>query len=92
MSTNDVSPLPQYQSHKKVRALKISHWVDDLEDTLLLFFQNPAFEPIRIRRDWYGSKVGSETDPGYYVVYEDGYASWSPTKAFEGGYTLIESN
>ena len=24
---------------------------------------------------------------GYYVVYADGYKSWSPPKAFEGGYT-----
>ena len=23
---------------------------------------------------------------GYYVVYEDGYESYSPAKAFEGGY------
>lgn len=28
---------------------------------------------------------------GYYVVYEDGYKSFSPAEAFEGGYTRIES-
>jgi len=27
----------------------------------------------------------------YYVVYEDGYVSFSPPDAFEGGYTLIEN-
>jgi len=27
---------------------------------------------------------------GYYVVYEDGYESWSPTKEFQEGYELIE--
>ena len=26
---------------------------------------------------------------GYYVVYADGYASFSPSKAFEDGYTRI---
>ena len=26
---------------------------------------------------------------GYYVVYEDGYRSYSPAKAFEDGYSLI---
>jgi hypothetical protein len=26
---------------------------------------------------------------GYYVVYEDGYESYSPAKAFEEGYTKI---
>lgn len=28
---------------------------------------------------------------GYYVVYEDGYKSFSPAKAFEDGYRLITS-
>jgi len=27
---------------------------------------------------------------GYYVLYEDGYASFSPAEAFESGYTLID--
>jgi hypothetical protein len=27
---------------------------------------------------------------GYYVVYEDGYRSYSPAAAFEAGYTLIK--
>lgn len=27
---------------------------------------------------------------GYYVVYEDGYASFSPVAAFEAGYTRID--
>lgn len=27
---------------------------------------------------------------GYYVVYADGYTSFSPAKAFEEGYTLCE--
>ena len=26
---------------------------------------------------------------GYYVVYEDGYKSFSPAGAFESGYTLL---
>lgn len=31
-----------------------------------------------------------EPDGGYYVEYEDGYVSWSPTKAFEEGYSVVE--
>lgn len=27
---------------------------------------------------------------GYYVVYDGGYQSFSPEKAFEGGYTQIK--
>jgi hypothetical protein len=26
----------------------------------------------------------------YFVRYDDGYVSWSPKKAFEGGYTAVE--
>jgi hypothetical protein len=28
---------------------------------------------------------------GYFVVYEDGYRSYSPAAAFEAGYTLIQA-
>jgi hypothetical protein len=28
---------------------------------------------------------------GYYVVYPDGYKSWSPAEAFESGYTRIQA-
>lgn len=28
---------------------------------------------------------------GYYVVYDDGYKSWSPADAFEKGYTLVSN-
>ncbi len=27
---------------------------------------------------------------GYYVVYQDGYSSFSPAEAFESGYTRVE--
>lgn len=29
---------------------------------------------------------------GYYVRYEDGYTSFSPADAFEGGYTQLEAS
>lgn len=28
----------------------------------------------------------------YYVIYDDGYVSWSPAKAFEEGYAPLEMN
>lgn len=28
-------------------------------------------------------------DLGVFVIYEDGFTSWSPSKAFDGGYDLI---
>lgn len=29
-------------------------------------------------------------EPGYHVVYKDGYESWSPKKAFEEGYEAVK--
>lgn len=33
--------------------------------------------------------VDRETQPGYLVVYEDGYKSWSPKEVFERAYRRI---
>lgn len=38
-----------------------------------------------------GNPEPYEDEPGYVVVYEDGYISWSPKEAFEGGYKLFET-
>lgn len=32
---------------------------------------------------------GTPSVGDYYVVYEDGYTSWSPAKAFEDGYEKV---
>lgn len=32
-----------------------------------------------------------EDEPGYIVMYEDGYISWSPKEVFEKGYRLSET-
>jgi len=34
--------------------------------------------------------VEAKDEPGYRVVYKDGYESWSPKEAFEDGYTSNE--
>ena len=34
--------------------------------------------------------MNKEGKPGYRVVYPDGYASWSPKKAFEAAYLPLE--
>ena len=44
--------------------------------------------PIKVDRA-YMNKHKPEVG-GYYLRYEDGYESWSPAKAFEDGYSLIE--
>lgn len=83
--------MPRYKCHKLVHALKISA-IEMLEDRsakiapadkgYAVFTTKPGF-PFK------GASSGNFDDPGYFVVYEDGYQSWSPTKAFEEGYTRI---
>lgn len=80
------TPMPRYQSHKKVWALKIETItfraggaeIVPAEEGYGTFFV-PADYMLK-----HDPKVG-----GYYVVYDDGYKSFSPADAFEGGYTRL---
>lgn len=91
--TNVSAEMPRYQSHKQVHALKIK----DLQSTaspdkesdgsLMMVAEESIFAPIKLDSD-YVRKHKPEVG-GYYVVYEDGYKSFSPAKAFEEGYTKI---
>ena len=80
--------MPKYQCHKTVHALKISR-IETTDDspTALLYFEDHSFAPKTVDESFvrrHKPEVG-----GYYVVYDDGYASWSPAKAFEDGYSRI---
>jgi hypothetical protein len=81
---SDARELPQYKSHKTVHALKIAsiEWV-----TGTITPADEGYEPFRVPAAYI-----NKHDPqpgGYYVVYEDGYCSFSPSGAFEQGYTRI---
>lgn len=97
MKPNFALPLPRYQCHKQVRALKIQH---------ILRKPNPDTTG-RSAAASYGAVLTPHEDNyvsfdvsaeymckhkpevgGYYVVYEDGYESYSPASAFESGYSL----
>lgn len=85
--------LPLYISHKKVRALEIrsiGSYATDATDKLIreIVFADPAFKPIWAPGDLFARYTPMPGD--YYVVYEDGYASFSPRKAFLEGYTLAQ--
>lgn len=43
--------------------------------------------PLRVDTDFLARHT--PVAGGYYVVYEDGYKSFSPAKAFEEGYTRL---
>lgn len=93
MSTETTVEMPKYRCHKEVWALKIARIDDDSkpnEETdggRILVFEEPGYAPMRVTRDFI-EKHGPYPS-GYYVVYKDGYRSFSPCEAFEGGYTRI---
>jgi hypothetical protein len=78
-------PLPRYRCHKEVWALKIKSIERDAVTKLA--FEDPGYAALLVSYDW-DQKHKPEAG-GYYVVYADGYASYSPAKAFEDGYTRI---
>lgn len=86
--------MPKYQSHKKVWALKIKEIIVDGEGQdretnggAMITPEEEGYAPFSVDREYmdkHKPQVG-----GYYVMYEGGYKSWSPSEAFEGGYTKI---
>ena len=76
--------LPKYRSHKIVEALQIKSLRTLVTGAVVItpVEDYPPFEvsPEYVRR--HQPAVG-----GYFVRYKDGYESWSPAEAFEGGYT-----
>ena len=79
--------MPRYKSHKTVHALKIKG-VNAIDDgSIVLTFEEQNYAGLKRDNEWavkHKPEVG-----GYYVVYADGYTSYSPAKAFEEGYTRI---
>ncbi len=93
--------LPLYLCHKKVRATKIIKLEpaagdrpagpnDETDGGAIITPAEVGFGRIRVDRDYV--KKHSPTVGGYYVIYEDGYKSFSPAKAFEEGYTRADES
>lgn len=81
-----------YQCHKKVHAFKIKEinqssvgTVNDCGGTWDLVAEEGPSAVVPHDFVLKHKPVAG----GYYVVYEDGYASFSPAAAFESGYTKI---
>ena len=96
--------LPKYVCHKEVRALKIvrvakhAHSDPNVDDATFeassvfqgahLMPERKDFLPVPVDPAWY--RKHKPSGEGYYVVYADGYTSWSPVEAFEQGYVLAD--
>jgi hypothetical protein len=80
--------LPRYKCHKEVHALKIKAIaLADGGGNALITPEEGPYAPFVVDAA-YLEKHKPQAG-GYYVVYDDGYKSWSPAKAFEDGYTRI---
>jgi hypothetical protein len=88
--------MPLYVCHKQVWALKIKairqHDGESRFDggSWLLDVEEPGYAPIEVSHHDYVLKHSPRIG-GYYVIYKDGYQSFSPAKAFEDGYTPVVS-
>lgn len=89
--------MPKYQSHKQVWALKIKAIVLDSElaketnretdGSATITPEEEGYAPFEVDAEYvrkHKPLVG-----GYYVVYKDGYKSFSPAEAFEEGNTKL---
>lgn len=86
--------MPKYKCHKEVWALKIAEVFDpaaatgnESDGSRILIFADKAYAPISVGAEYV--RKHKPVDGGYLVVYEDGYRSFSPSEAFESGYTRI---
>lgn len=80
--------MPRYRSHKIVHALQIESVKRLPDGSALLAWVNQDYAPFPVSAAFvhkHGPQPG-----GYYIIYADGYQSFSPAEAFESGYTLLE--
>lgn len=95
---NASTEMPRYQCQKKVWALKIkelkAHQNPDSSGRSAAASYGATITPAE---DGYApfdvpAEYVMRHKPeagGYYVVYDDGYKSYSPAKAFEEGYSKL---
>lgn len=77
--------MPRYISHKQVWALEIAEVQYDREyDQKILVFKEPGYAPLKPAFEMFSRYTPVAGD--FYVVYADGYKSFSPRKAFIEGY------
>lgn len=84
--------LPEYICHKVVRAVRIADLEvlsatdgeGDTEPAAVITPADRIFAPFTVSKE-YCAKHKPHAG-GYFVLYNDGYQSFSPAKAFEDGY------
>lgn len=89
--TRGSAEMPRYKCHKEVWALKIKEIVrvpsGNATVTHSIVPEDTGYAPFDVSLEYIDKH--SPVAGGYYVVYTDGYISYSPARAFEEGYTRI---
>jgi hypothetical protein len=80
--------MPKYECHKKVWAFGIKRFTRNNRGEITGFTPADAGYGDVVLSQEYIEKH-KPVEGGYYVVYPDGYKSFSPASAFEGGYRRI---
>lgn len=81
--------MPRYRCHKEVWALEIAQVSEEEPGGVRLIFKDAGYAPIEFSLlDPILSRY-FPVDGDFYVVYDDGYKSFSPRKAFIEGYTPL---
>ena len=80
--------MPKYRCHKEVHALKIESVrltpISLGGPKVEIMPKDEGFAPFEVDLRWL--RRHKPQAGGYYVVYQDGYTSYSPAEAFESGY------
>ncbi len=80
--------MPRYKCHKEVWALKLEGVAPVNEDgSVWLYPVDKTYAAFIVSAEFVAKH--KPTAGGYYVLYKDGYQSFSPADAFEDGYTRI---
>ena len=89
MSENQMQ-MPRYKCHKEVWALKIKEIVDNISGDTMIYPVEKSYAEFKVDKEY--MQKHKPVVGGYYVVYDDGYKSFSPAKAFEEGYSIIKKD
>ena len=79
-----MSELADWKSHKIVKAGKILIMPGEGSGVVTVEDANGA--PCKVQMPPNAFARGRPSLGDYIVIYDDGYKSWSPAKAFEDGY------
>lgn len=81
--------MPRYVSHKKVWALQIATINRMTPGKVVLSFKDKGYASLTFAENDLLFARYAPIQGDFYVVYADGYKSFSPSKAFLDGYTRV---